>query len=223
MACADLPPEHKVDNYDDAEGAVTVCTPHVVPWAPLTDATRRLNYGKQLDEGELLKAIHGRQARAFRLQHSALQIMASLSQKAKLPEETEGEESTVETESETETDSSSKRKHPALADDGINEKLVELLSPLMKGDYSLAPDDAATLIAAYKTYMINLEEYYNLSTVGSTTWGGGSYRPYKVHMTRATAVDLFNGLLEGTMGCLHADPFRRGDSHQQQAPFLLVC
>ncbi len=49
--------------------------------------------------------------------------------------------------------------------------------------FSLAPDQVATLVAAYKTYMVNLEEYYNVDFYRYDDGIVGDYVPYKVHFT----------------------------------------
>ncbi len=63
------------------------------------------------------------------------------------------------------------------------ERMIGLLER-SAAQYRLPPDQVATLIAAYKTYMVNLEKYYNVDGFG---YDAGAifdeYLPYKVHFT----------------------------------------
>ena len=176
-ACVNLPrKEGNTDSYNDAVGAVTISSPLFVPWEANQDPKRRLDFQGQLDEDTILASLNKRQARSSRLRHTALQLLASAKQQIDpLPE---GESAPGTTANPTEG-----RDKPKLAAEGINEKLVELLSPVIQEDYALAPDDAATLTAAYKTLMVNLEEYYNLGSLGGTDPVSSELLPYKVHFT----------------------------------------
>ncbi len=69
---------------------------------------------------------------------------------------------------------------------GIMDQLTPLLNPTVQGHYGLTPMELATLVAAYKTYAVNLQDYYNFASGQYFVPAEGSTREwlaYKVHFT----------------------------------------
>lgn len=169
MASCDALPNDS-DKKLEAVGRVTVSVPLFTPVEPNKDPEKLLTYGDMLQETNIRKLIETPSIGQSRL--SAELVRASF--QATLAESgiTAAELSDAEL---------------AELSDQVDEKLAGLLGS-SGGTFRLPPGQLFSLIAAYKTQMVNLEEYYNLPNIKNYVGddkGAWGWLPYRVHITTA--------------------------------------
>lgn len=161
----------RMNEHEAAVGRVSVSTPLFTPLLGAAEGDKRLSYGDLRSETVLAQSIALPSFSASKMKYDAIQaaLSASFGTASAAP-------------------SGGNNTPPATSSD-IQSKLVAMLDRL-DTTYHLPQDDIATLIAAYKEYMINLEEYYNLDAYANLNeefedkaMHGHRWLPYKVHMT----------------------------------------
>ncbi len=190
--CVSLPSRNNPEAYHDAIGYVTISTPQFIPLEGSVQGDKRLKFGLLRDEEKLAAQLQKPSVGISLLKYEALKT--ALQARFAGPQLEKSEtitESLKAQEFKQELDRQRKRtftspeapSEPLPVDavpDPVQNALVKLLSNEV-GEFTLPPDDVATLVAAYKTLMVNLEEYFNVDGYGYDD--GSDYVPYKVHFT----------------------------------------
>jgi hypothetical protein len=178
---------------DDGFGTVTVSTPL---FTPLTDAVgegKRLAFGDLRDEQKLAEAIQTPGVGISNVEYEALktavaasiagpQLSTSDTTTTKLDAQKITQERTKERKRTFDSPAVPTAPTPETTGDAKDKLLALLEKSATK--YQLPPGDVAMLVAAYKTYMVNLEEYYNVEGYQDVFGGDNTqWLPYKVHFT----------------------------------------
>ncbi len=200
-ACAAVPPDVDTnpDAYADAIGTVTISAPVMTPVLTGVSPEKSLKLDWLYDEEKLAARILKPDMASSLVQFQALraavegvfagpQIQSSETRAFDRKIDADGRS----TSSSTTTEETVSRATPDVPEDtpfatvpeSVDSAMTALLSRVNL-EHNLAPDQLATLIAAYKTYMVNLEEYYNLDSLvtGAREFGGSEYVPYKMHFS----------------------------------------
>ncbi len=240
------------EQADDAVGHVTVSSPIFTPIERETGGNRRLDFGPLRDELALAKEIKTPSFSSERKEYSmlALALAAKIAgtklhvedlkeneytrkpatDPAKDPEEAataHRKKTRQETFDSPEVPDSAKL--PVVPPE-VMAQLVDLLKsapPELK--LTLPPDELATLIAANKTYMVNLEQVFNVEGYDYVRGFDQKYVPYRMHFT-ATAEpgwysrwNQYDAVAEVELtvpeGCTLLDTCHGGCSHP---PFIIL-
>lgn len=193
VSCVTLPsgPEK---TRSDAIGSVTASSLLFTPLdaSPLDDT--RLSFGPLRDEKKLAKAILSPQIGATYLQYKSLEAALAVRLPGPVVTTTETATRTIQDLKEAESFARERKRTfatpdapdslptPPEAPQTVEQAMVDLLSR-SGSTYQLQPDEVATLVAAYKTYMVNLEEYYNVQSFSFDQAASMEWVPYKVHFT----------------------------------------
>ncbi len=151
---------------EDAIGTITVSTPLFTPIEASVVDGKSLSFGKLRDEQELANAIQQAQVGISDLQYRAIESALKANFSGIQTESVQSERRTLSEEREAyEFEQEKKRsfKSPDVPDppggieepQSVQDALVQLLKK--SGDaFRLPPSEVASLVAAYKTYMVNL-------------------------------------------------------------------
>jgi len=189
---------------NDALGYVTYSTPLFTPLDDTVQGNKRLRFGDLRGEQALADALQTPAFGISRVDYSLLQAALAArvagtrvsSSTTDSTETTSGGAPTEGTPAEgTPTESSKSEKTTSFQspevptapgfpeiDATVLEKMVKLLDR-SGTKFALPPDVLSTLVAANKTYMVNLEEYFNVEGFDFLRGLGAEYLPYKVHFT----------------------------------------
>lgn len=212
-ACVTLPGEIGENEYDDAVGSITISTPTFTPITTSAQGNKALHFGTLRNEQTLAAAIDVPSVGITQLSYEALkaglkakfagdQLSDSLTKKSDLSKTIEAAEDSEGTKSSTsekrESDEYNRERRrtftsPDTPTDFQTSDYIETPETVQKQMWEIlkraeqenkfSPAIKASLIAAYKLQMINMEEYYNLE---GASFGGASasdYLPYKMHFT----------------------------------------
>ncbi|MCA9314115.1 MAG: hypothetical protein KDB73_01345 [Planctomycetes bacterium] len=179
------------DRADDAVGFVTISAPLFTPMDERVGGDKRLQFGDLRKESSINESIQATSFRSDTLQYDMLRLRLA----AKIAGAVISTEETVDPTSDS-GDSPVRKTSRKFDSPGevsppnaeplraeVLEKLVALLAREPQAALKLPMDERATLIAAMKTYMVNLEEYYNAEGFDFDTGLQGRYVPYKMHFT----------------------------------------
>lgn len=191
-------PSGKVGNpkYDDAVGSITVSTPLFTPIETAVRDGKRLAFGDLRNEHKLATAIQQAQVGITNVEYRALETALAakfegskldLTQTTRTTSQSPGsaDDQTSREESRTKTFRSPEVKEAPTTPETPKDIESALVAVLQRSaaSYKLPPDELASLIAAYKTYMVNLEEYFNVDGFGLEQGHVTDYVPYKMHLT----------------------------------------
>lgn len=199
--CVNLP-DKADDGYEDAVGAISISTPHFVPLETSVAGDKALNFGNLRSETNLWNLVErpslGISDLLYRRTELNLAVKLAGSIEVKTAQDISQTIGGVTTNFSNATNTTSHatpevptaNRAANATDEAVRNQLVKLLerSP---NSFHLPPDQIASLVAAYKTYMVNLEEYLNMEGVDFGFQGSqGStvpyYLPYKVYFTVST-------------------------------------
>jgi hypothetical protein len=187
LACVTLPEDDP--NKSEAIGTVTISTPLFTPIDDVTVDSKRLDFGDLRDEKNLATALQQPSFGASRIDTSslAIQLAVALARPELSDVTTTHTDDTGTTTDRTKTRTEESPDTPALPGVPTLRQAIEtaMVALLQKSDtaYRLSPDEVATLIAANQTYMVNLEEYYNVESFDFVRGMERAYLPYKMHFT----------------------------------------
>ncbi|MEO0477968.1 MAG: hypothetical protein AAF196_00665 [Planctomycetota bacterium] len=197
---------------------MTISSPLFTPLDALPGDDRRLSFGDLSDEERLADWINSPIVSLSEARYSGteLALVAELAGTAVSGTETvtealqngeleqtldRNQERTFETPDVPESTNGSQLTAPS----SVASALQTLLER-SDNSYRLSPDQVASLVAAYKTYMVNLEEYFNVEGIDYDTGHLGDYVPYKVHFTVSaepgyyTRYHQYDAIAELTLG-----------------------
>ncbi|MDC3378993.1 hypothetical protein OAX78_01765, partial [Planctomycetota bacterium] len=205
VGCVTLPSRTWNPNaHDTSVGTVTVSTPLFVPVNDAVQGSSRLAFGDLRDEAELARAVNRPNIGISLLHYQAVQAalqaryagtQTGVDQTQRATQEQDPVEGLRDQrafereERRTFQSPETPEGDPTFLDvpAQVEAEMFKLLAPSGQ-NYTLPPEDVATLVAAYKTYMVNLEEYYNIEgfDFDHAVLNSGEFVPYRVHFT-ATA------------------------------------
>jgi hypothetical protein len=185
-----------------AIGTVTVSTPLFTPIrSSAVEPGKRLDFGDLKKEANIAQALQRPQVGISTIDYDSLAV--SLAVKASGPQVGMTDSVTQSLANGVFQQQQSKEKtktfqspgvpplpEPAAVPQPVSDQLLDLLK--RSGQvYQLSQDEIATLVAAYKTYMVNLEDYYNVEGLAKSAEGIlpsdpnnlDRWLPYKVHFT----------------------------------------
>ncbi|HTI72268.1 MAG TPA: hypothetical protein VMF06_20000 [Candidatus Limnocylindria bacterium] len=151
-------------NAENDFGRITVSTPLFVPLEDPAAGDRRLKFGDLNTESNI--------AANLRMPTAAYRSMDAVTTAAQL----------VLQYSEVQTQNASNSPVSQNLVNQLGQALTNMI-PSLPATYALSPADVATLVAAYRTYMVNLEEYLNFDGFGYEDGEASDYLPYKMHFT----------------------------------------
>lgn len=183
----------------DAVGHVTVSPPLFTPLDEVVGGDKRLKFGDLRKESEIAarleKPSFGSDEVRYSLLEAALAAHFTGGRVSVVDRKRTGTEGAKDEDGNEITPGESRERTrtfetPEVPDapdvPQVPEKVMEkLLKLLERSDqkYVLPPDELATLVAANKTYMVNLEEYYNVEGFDFRRGLSQAYVPYKMHFT----------------------------------------
>ena len=183
----------------DAVGFVTVSPPLFTPMDEVVGGDKRLQFGdlrkEEVIADRLERPSFGSDEVRFSLLEAALAARFAGARVSIVDRSTTGTEGAVDAEGNPVVPGDSRTRTrtfdspevpPAPGVPQVPEKVMERLVKLLERSsqqYVLPPDELATLVAANKTYMVNLEEYYNVEGFDFRRGLTQAYVPYKMHFT----------------------------------------
>jgi len=193
--CVSLPTENDLSRRNDALGTITVSSLHFVPLEKSASGDKALNFGYLRSESNLWNLVERPSLGISDLLYhrTELDIAAKLagSMISQASQQTAQSAGNVITNFSSSTNGRSFKtpEVPNLSslsdvgDAAARDKLLKLLERSPSA-FHLPPDQIASLVAAYKTYMVNLEEYLNMEGVDFDQDGGEfAFYPYKAYFT----------------------------------------
>ena len=233
--CAMLP-KCDTDAWEDAVGYVSVSAPHFVPVIAAAQGDRALAFGALRDEQKLADRVEqasvGMTYLLYEGWRAALQgkyagPQLQLSETFKSSSSGTGKESLDPSgaitrvqeralsdayDQESKRTFSSPEAPPRRGDETfldtpeeVEERMFKLLDRSTR-TWVLSPAERASLIAAYKTLMVSMEEYYNFSGFQFDGDLTSDYVPYRVHFTVTaepgwyTRLNPYDAVVELTLG-----------------------
>ncbi len=195
--CVILPDADDHDRNPDAVGSITVSSVHFVPLESSVDGDKALKFRELRSETNLWNLVERPSLGISDLLYHRTEldvaakvagsVISKTSQEISQSSTSQTPTNTTITTNQTATTTPSipSVTSPASANDSaVREKLLKLLERSTNA-FHLPPDQIAGLVAAYKTYMVNLEEYLNLEGLNEERdpKGAEAGYPYKAHFT----------------------------------------
>jgi hypothetical protein len=151
-----------------AIGTITMSTPMFSPMK-ISDGNDRLDFGALRNEQNLAIRVESPSVGMTGLSFDAIQasVRAAMASEGLKPETVSDEELKT------------------LIPPAVSDAMAKLMAK-SGTKFSLTPDQLATYVAAYKTYMVNLEDYYNFENLpyfDATSEGHLDWLAYKAHFT----------------------------------------
>lgn len=190
--CTYLPSPHS-PKFVDAVGSVTISTPLFSPFDSPPDSEDRLDFGDAKSEATIAARINTPNIAIETIRYSAIESSLratvageSITRGATTSQTVLNDVFTREQQLSEERSFETPGEAPPSAQLGTPAAVQAALESLLKrstSEFQLPPDQVATLVAAHKIFMVNLEEYYNAS--GYTFDGAhrADWVPYKAHFT----------------------------------------